>query len=76
MKTFLLLLIFPLVYFSFAMKIELEKETNEIDLKDLLNKVDMLEKKLYSKVSDDFNNENERTSEETNEYEENDFFID
>ena len=58
------------------MKIEPEKETNDIDLKDLLNKVNMLEKELYSKVSDDFNSENKRTSEETNEYEENDFFID
>lgn len=76
MKTFLLLLLFPLINFSFSMKIEPEKETNDIDLKDLLNKVNMLEKELYSKLSDDFNSENKRTSEETNEYEENDFFID
>ena len=76
MKTFLPLLLFPLINFSFSMKSEPEKETNDIDLKDLLNKVNMLEKELYSKVSDDFNSENKRTSEETNEYEENDFFID
>lgn len=76
MKAFLLFLIFTLMNFSSSLKIAQEKENNDIELKDLINKVDMLEKELYSKVSDDFNKEKESMREEANEYEENDFFID
>lgn len=76
MKAFFLFLIFTLINFSSTLKIPPEKENDDIDLKDLISKVDMLEKELYSKVSQDFNKEKENMNEETNEYEENDFFID